>query len=132
MNGRTAILKRALDFYADPANYIDAKWDDGSTDGSDTPNAIPAYSQEGAWVCDCGDIARAAVTAFESAPPSILTTPEALVAITDPNVLHAAILLVLDDWQLLDKKGLMAAIMEQKRVIDMRKNPGHESWMEQR
>ncbi len=54
-------LRKALMFYADPANYIDAHWPDGSTDGSDTPNAIPATCQEGAWVCDCGDAARAAL-----------------------------------------------------------------------
>lgn len=54
-------LRAALQFYADPANWIDAKWDDGSLDGCITPNAIPAVTQEGAWVCDCGDIARAAL-----------------------------------------------------------------------
>lgn len=54
-------LRTALQFYADPVNYIDAQWDDGSTDGCDTPNAIPAINQDGAWVCDCGDIARAAL-----------------------------------------------------------------------
>lgn len=50
-------LRTALQFYADPANWIDAEWDDGCN----TPNAIPAVNQEGAWVCDCGDIARAAL-----------------------------------------------------------------------
>ena len=50
-------MRAALQFYADPANWIDAEWDDGCN----TPNAIPAVNQEGAWVCDCGDIARAAL-----------------------------------------------------------------------
>lgn len=54
-------LRTALEWYANPANYIDAQWDDGSTDGCDTPNAIPAVVQDGVWVCDCGDIARAAL-----------------------------------------------------------------------
>lgn len=39
------------------SEWIDAEWDDGCN----TPNAIPAVNQEGAWVCDCGDIARAAL-----------------------------------------------------------------------
>ena len=50
-------LRAALQFYANSANWIDAEWDDGCN----TPNAIPAVNQEGAWVCDCGDIARAAL-----------------------------------------------------------------------
>lgn len=60
---RIVVLEKALAFYADPANYIDALWQNGTLELADTPNAIPAVNQEGAWVCDCGDVARAVLGA---------------------------------------------------------------------
>lgn len=55
-------LQAALRFYADPKNYVDTpSWDGDPT--CITPKAIPcSFQDEGARICDCGDIARAALT----------------------------------------------------------------------
>lgn len=53
-------LRIALQFYADPANYMDTpSWD--SDPDCITPKAIPMTIEEYSIVCDCGDIARAAL-----------------------------------------------------------------------
>lgn len=57
-----AEANKALDFYADPKNWIDTPSWDGDT-SCITEKAIPVTMQEGSQICDCGDVARRALTA---------------------------------------------------------------------
>lgn len=62
-----ARLRKALGFYADPRNWIDTPdWDGPDTS---TPKAIPVSNEDdGSRPCDCGDVARAALTASTASP----------------------------------------------------------------
>lgn len=53
-------MREALEFYADPNNWIDATW--GCDTDNITPKAVPVLREEGR-PCDCGDTARKALTA---------------------------------------------------------------------
>lgn len=67
----TLILTEALKFYSDPSNYLDTPSWDGDAECY-TPSAIPVTRQEGSAICDCGNIARAAIAAAgEIAPPPV-------------------------------------------------------------
>jgi hypothetical protein len=55
-----ADMEAALKFYADPANYINSPSWDGDPECF-TQNCIPVAKQEGSAICDCGDVARAAL-----------------------------------------------------------------------
>jgi len=51
-------LRAAVQFYADPANWVDSPdWDGHDTS---TPKSVPVSNEPGR-PCDCGDIAREAL-----------------------------------------------------------------------
>ncbi|MER9685887.1 hypothetical protein [Mesorhizobium sp. M0139] len=59
-SGELDAVRKALTFYADPANWVDTPSWDGDPECI-TPKAIPVTKEDGQQICDCGDIARKAV-----------------------------------------------------------------------
>jgi len=63
------VLRQAVEFYANPKNYIDSPSWDGDP-GCFTPAAIPVTDDgDGSRPCDCGDTARAALKALTTPTP---------------------------------------------------------------
>lgn len=61
-----SVAVKALEFYANPRNWIDTPSWDGDPDCI-TPKAIPVTDDgDGARPCDCGDTARAALSALSA------------------------------------------------------------------
>lgn len=61
-----SVAMKALEFYANPRNWIDTPSWDGDPDCI-TPKAIPVTDDgDGARPCDCGDTARAALSALSA------------------------------------------------------------------
>ena len=54
-------LREALEFYADPENWIDTPAWDGDPEVF-TPKAIPVRREDGTFHCDCGDTALSALS----------------------------------------------------------------------
>ncbi|RWX70448.1 hypothetical protein EN780_03370 [Mesorhizobium sp. M4B.F.Ca.ET.089.01.1.1] len=67
MTGNLESMVKALKFYADAENWIDTpSWDGDPT--CVTPKAIPVTKEEdGSRLCDCGDVARAALASLNEA-----------------------------------------------------------------
>ncbi|QRE77357.1 hypothetical protein [Methylobacterium aquaticum] len=67
--GASAVMRKALEFYADPKNWIDTPSWDGDP-GCITPLAIPIRDEgHGGTPCDCGDTARIALSAADATNP---------------------------------------------------------------
>lgn len=117
-----SVAVKALEFYADPKNWVDTPSWDGDPECI-TPKAIPVTDDgDGARPCDCGDTARAALSALSAQVQDVAETEADIVermvkSIRDPfPSANLSVSRGIDGWRELMRDALRAAAPAAKQA----------------